>query len=188
MLNAQWLLENHRNHLALEKYLLSRIESILQPNISENHAEISGQTLRCPAPGMPPQKNEWGSSTERIALFLQERKSNSVPGMLPQCKELLRSCQFMIELYDVILALLPPREAWLVDAIYHQALTIAEMQSMPASPFSTCNRSTIYRKQKRIIQNADRFIQTYIPKEVIQCQPERFISELKRLHRKSITS
>ena len=76
MIDAQWLFENHLSHLALGKYLLARIEHIILKNDLRNAEEISGQTLKRPPLGMPPQKNNQGSSTERIALLLQKTETN----------------------------------------------------------------------------------------------------------------
>ena len=87
MIDAQWLFENHFSHLALEKYLLARIEHLILPNDLRNAEEISGQTLKRPPLDMPPQKNYQGSSTERIALLLQETETN-------QPKETITSMSF----------------------------------------------------------------------------------------------
>lgn len=56
MIDAQWLFENHLSHLALEKYLLARIEHIILPNDLRNAKIISGQTLKRPPLDMPLSK------------------------------------------------------------------------------------------------------------------------------------
>ena len=188
MIDAQWLFENHLNHLALEKYLLARMEQIIRPNDRSNDEEISGQILSRPPLGIRPQRNYQGSSTERIVLLLQGNEIEQPKELIREYEQLLSYCKLLIELYDTILVSLTTKEAWLVDAIYHHGWTMETIQRMPDTPYGTCDRSTIYRTKYRIIKKANIFIQTYLPKEVSKCRLETFISELNQLQDRSIMS
>ena len=188
MVNAQWLFENHLSHLAMEKYLLTRIDHIIRPSSLENAGEILSQTLKHPVSDIPIQKNHQGSSTERIALLLQEKEKEQSKESIEELNQQLFLCRFLLELYDAVLVSLIPREAWLVEAIYHQGIPISSIVNEPDCPYGYCDRSTIYRTRKRIIQKSDYFLQTYIPKEVSQCRLEKFMIELKLLQEKNIVS
>lgn len=188
MIDAQWLFENHLNHLALEKYLLSRMEHITHPDRIENAAEILGQTLKRPSLGMPPQNSFQGSSTERIALALQGGSADQPKETIAEYEQLLSFCRFLIELYDAVFISLTSNEAWLIDAVYRQGLTMEMIQHVPDTPYGSCDRSTVYRTKNRIIKKANHFIQTYIPKEVSQCRMEIFVNVLKRFQDGSIMS
>jgi len=188
MIDAQWLFENHLNHLALEKYLLLQIEHIIRPSDFRNAEEISSQVLRSYPLGIPPQKNHQGSSTERIALILQRDTPEQPKELISEYEPLLSFCRFLIELYDAILVSLTSKEAWLIDTIYHHGWTMEMIQRAPDSPYGSCDRSTVYRAKKRIIKKANSFIQIYIPKEVSQCRLEIFMSELKRFQGRNTMS
>lgn len=189
MIDAQWLFENHLNHLALKKYLLGRMEHLIYPNETADADEIFSQALRRPPLDMPSQKNCQGSSTERIALLLLQENTAQKPNeALKAYENQLSCCTFLIELYDAVLVSLTDKEAWLVEAFYHQGLTIDALQRAQDSPYDSCDRSTVYRTKNKIIQKANRFIKIYIPKEVSQCRLETFMSELKQFQDRNTTN
>ena len=186
MIEAQWLFENHRSHLSMKKYIQARICHILQPESTPNSDEILAQALRMPTMGMPIQNNMQGSSTERIAVNLSIGSDSGTKAVIEDYKKMLELYNYLLELYEAAVAMLNPREFWLINAIYNEGLIVSEICEMQDSPFGICDRSTIFRNRKRIINKVNQFLQAYIPKEVSQCHMEKYIEELKKLQEKSI--
>ena len=173
MIEAQWLFENHLNHLAMEQYYASQIENIINPHDTSNNQDIQSQIFMRPAIDLPPQANHYGSSTERIAVRLADQKTQSLQKEIPKYEKARHYYRFLNQLYNIIIISLTPDEAWLVNAVFIQKHTFSVIRDSPDCPFGPCDRSTIYRNKQRIIRKANDFIQSYIPKEVSACHPNK---------------
>ena len=179
MLDATWLFEHHQEHLALEKYLKSQMVHLPLNVKLEEAEEIESQVLFRPMLGTSPPKIRQGSSTEQVALHLQETREKQSKEIKAEYETMLSACRFMIELYDAVLLSLRPQEAWLIDKTFIQGLSLSAISEIPDCAYSGYDRSTIYRKRKKAIEKADHFIHTYISEEASQCQMEKFVNELK---------
>ncbi len=184
MIDAQWLFENYRLIQAQETYLRLQISHKLYPNVQRDAdaEEILARVLARPSLCAPPQRTAQGSTTERVALQLQGKETDQSKSAMNDYLENLSCCQFLLEIYDTIISAITPNEAWLVDAFYVRKLTSTAIQNMPDCPFGPCDRSTLYRKRKRIIHKANTLIQSLILKEGNACRLEQYVNELKQLH------
>ena len=188
MIDANWLFENHQYLVEMEKKLPIHIQHICYPDRQNNAEDILSQVLSLPMLGMPPQKSHSGSSTERIALLLQGVQSEHTEETLTDLLESLSVCKVLVNLYKAIVLSLTPGETWLIHAIYDQKLTSTALRNSPDCPYGLCDRSTIYRNRKRIIEKANNILQYNIPKEVSECRLEKFVKELKRFQNRNITN
>lgn len=178
MIEAKWLFENHLKHLALEHYLNAELERFNDLNESEAE-DILSQSLNRPISGFPATKSYFGSTTERIALQLQENQCGQSKEMIHMYKTALSNCRTCIELFNAILLSLPDREAWLMKQIYIQQYSLSMILQLPDNPFGFCARSTLSRYRNRILNKANLFLHSYAPKGVDICLLERFDNELK---------
>ena len=189
MIDAQWLFENYRLIQAQETYLRLQISHKLYPNVQRDADadEILARVLARPSLCAPPQRTSQGSSTERVALLLREKEGDQSKSAMNDYVENLSCCQFLLDIYDMIIAAITPDEAWLVDTFYVRKQTSTAIQNLPDCPFGPCDRSTLYRKRKRIIHKANTLIQSLILKEGNACRLEQYMNELKQLHDRSTT-
>ena len=185
MIDAQWIFEHHRLILAQEKFLQAQIIHLTYPNGQHDAEEILSRVLTRPALGTPHQTLFQESSTERVALQMQGKENDQSNITMNECLEKLSCCQQLLEIYDTIISAITPNEAWLVDAFYTRRLTSTAIQNMPDCPFGPCDRSTLYRKRKRIVHKANALIQSLMPKEGNACRLEKYVNELKQLPDKS---
>ena len=158
MIDANWLFENHQYLVEMEKKLPIHIQHICYPDRQNNAEDILSQVLSLPMLGMPPQKSHSGSSTERIALLLQGVQSEHTEETLTDLLESLSVCKVLVNLYKAIVLSLTPGETWLIHAIYDQKLTSTALRNSPDCPYGLCDRSTIYRNRKRIIEMSKSYI------------------------------
>ena len=179
-MDAKWLFENHKEHLAEEKHLLAQITYLKQLNTDQTAEEIEGIILKRPPLGIPFQNNHQGSTTERVAIELNEDKDLLTEKSIKKYSDALAVCRYYLEVYEAVILFLNEREAWLIEKIYNQSMTLSIISTLPESPYKSYDRTTLYRIKKKIIEKANHFLQMNSLKEVSPCQLEKYSNGSKR--------
>lgn len=179
MIDAKWLFQNHMRQKALEKYLESQILYFDLSIQQEEKEEIESKSLARPELGMVISHTRQGSSTEHIAIEIEEKRQKWQKDRQKDYQETQRACHFLLALYDAVMIYLLPKEAWLVDKIYNQGLSLSRISELPDCPYGLCNRSTLCRQRQKVEDKANGFIQAYVSEEVDLCQLKKYSADLK---------
>ena len=179
MIDAKWLFQNHMRQKALEKYLESQKTYFDLSMQQEENEEIESKALARPELGMVTSHTRQGSSTEHIAIEIEENRQRWKKDRQKDYQEAQRACRFLLALYDAVMTYLLPKEAWLIDKIYNQGLSLTRISELPDCPYGLCNRSTLCRQRQRVEEKANDFIQAYVSEEVDLCQLMKYSTGLK---------
>lgn len=155
MFSADWLFRNHTTHLVVIQMLRSMLEEADEARMQCLHnpdEEIEAMSIvRPPLDGMP-RGHRNNSPTERIALKVDAIRSGDE--FAAKQKELQRYQQY-VQLYELLLGVLNPKEQWFVEHHYNQRCTLVAMTAMEESPFLGYDRTTVWKFKKRLLAKAD---------------------------------
>ena len=104
MVDAEWLLKSHREHLSVEKALQRRIKQ-LQMDDNENDVIESMELGTIQEAGMPRAQSRFGSKTERAASDFREKAAEERTQAQEQkqfLEERLKKVRENLKLYDVV--------------------------------------------------------------------------------------
>jgi len=161
MKDAKWLFSNHRWLKGQLQLLLIQQEAQQEQSEWQKDEAIASIVLTRPEFSSVHSNSNKGSSTEHAALHWQDEMPCQEADQAALEKK-IKSYQYNLKLYDIVISYLTSEEAWFVEKYYEQQIPIAQLCDMPGSPFSLYSKSTIYRCRDRILAKADRFLKNAI--------------------------
>lgn len=161
MVKTQWLLRQHRTHIALEKLLKEKLASLDVRKVERAKNEtIERMTLKQRQTGSNGSKTN-DSSTEHIFLHLQdEEKRKHVEKETIQ--KSLETCEQLLSLYNLIINSLHENDSWLLIQYYEMNHTLTQISEDSDGPFYQLSKSTISRRIQKILKYADNMLEKCI--------------------------
>ncbi len=134
MVKTQWLLRQHRTHIALEKLLKEKLASLDVRKVERAKNEtIERMTLKQRQTGSNGSRTN-DSSTEHIFLHLQdEEKRKQVEQETIQ--KSLETCEQLLSLYNLIINSLHENDSWLLIQYYEMNHTLTQISEDSDGPF-----------------------------------------------------
>ena len=154
MESIEWILTEHKMHLAMLQLLLEEQKNGMHDAAStENREEeISGMVLASPLIDGMPHVHGMTSSTEWAVMKLSRinQDQQTLSNEIKHYDRLLR-------LYDAVMSTLNDDERWFIDRHYDNGCALASLPSLPNSPFRDLSRSTMSNYRKRLLQKVASF-------------------------------
>lgn len=158
MKKAEWILRSHREHLATLKLLKAKLRQIGEITDVEKDSYIEAQMLRrAQLDGMPKTPSR-SSRTEKVALTydecLQAERTDESKDLLVKMQEI----RFYLQVYDAMMASLPPDEAWLARERYTNGKSLGRMLLEMPDSLAIRSKTTLSKRCVDVIDRLERFL------------------------------
>ena len=154
MESIEWILTDHKMHLAMLQLLQEEQKNSVQDRTSAENSEdeISGMVLASPLIDGMPHVHTTTSSTEWAVM-----KLSSINRDQQLLADEIRRYDRLLRLYDAVMSTLNNDERWFIDKHYDNGYALSSLPLIPNSPFQDLSRSTMSNYRKKLLQKVASF-------------------------------
>ncbi len=164
MFSAEWLFQNHWDHIAMAKLLEIQLDtdvSLIPMTEKERDEEIAALVLSRPAlDGLPKAHGFRCNSTERAVLALENHQDSLYANAL---KKQLTVFRYLLKVFDSLMSIIDCSEQRFILLYYGKHLSLSRMTEEPDSPVYGLSKTTVWNYKHKLMVKCDILLQRLCP-------------------------
>ncbi len=164
MFSAEWLFQNHWDHIAMVKLLEIQLDtdvSLITMTEKERDEEIAALVLSRPAlDGLPKAHGFRCNSTERAVLALENHQDSLYANAL---KKQLTVYRYLLKVFDSLMSIIDCSDQRFILLYYGKHLSLSRMAEEPDSPVYGLSKTTVWNYKHKLMVKCDVLLQRLCP-------------------------
>ncbi len=156
MISAEWLFQNHCDHIAMVKLLEIQLDTEELPTPmteKERDEEIAALVLSRPTfDDLPKMHGGHGNSTERTVLALEQ---SAVAIQTAELQKQLTAYRYLLKTHDLLMSILTTSEQQFIDFYYGKHLSLSGMTEAAGSPVYGLSKTTAWSYKSKLLAKCD---------------------------------
>lgn len=164
MISAEWLFQNHWDHIAMVKLLRIQLDTeatAFPMDDQERDEEIAAIVLSRPLFDSLPHKHDYrGSSTERAVLAMDQPQAIRQTIAL---QKQLAVFEFLLQTFDSLMSILDISEQQFILLYYGKHYSLVRVTEVSDSPVYGFSKTTVWTYKNKLLAKCDSLLYRLCP-------------------------